>query len=151
MRSSHKHAGSCGLMDDNKLRLLLCQRALFYRSQGVVDFDEVLLTVILQDQSVEVKPDSVARVGPQPPLQVAVWRIRSVWKPWRLDHSCFTGVDAEGFPNWKHNRTYQTKPDTWFIEVNDSIEAQHRTTKSILIVELLIWYTVLSKYFLIMV
>lgn len=69
---------------------------MFYRSQGVVDFDEVLLTVVLQDQSVEVEPDSVSRVGTQTPLQVALWRIRSVWKPWRLDHSCLSDVDVEG-------------------------------------------------------
>lgn len=68
---------------------------MFYRGQGVVDFDEVLLTVLLQDQSVEVQPDSVARVGPQPPLQVDVWWVRRVWKPRRLDHPLFPDVDVK--------------------------------------------------------
>lgn len=74
----------------------LCQDALLDRSQGVVDFDEVLLTVVLQDQSVEVQADSVAGVGPQPPLQVDVGRVRRVRKPRRLDESWFTDVDVEG-------------------------------------------------------
>lgn len=68
---------------------------MFYRGQGVVDFDEVLLTVLFQDQSVEVQPDSVARVGPQPPLQVDVWWVRRVWKPRRLDHPLFPDVDVK--------------------------------------------------------
>lgn len=68
---------------------------MLYGSQGVVDFDEVLLTVVLQDQSVEVQLYSVARVGPQPPLQVDVGRIRKVWKPRRLDDSRSTDVDVE--------------------------------------------------------
>lgn len=69
---------------------------MFYRSQGVVDLDEVVLTVVLQDQSVEVEPDSVSGVGAQTPLQVALWRIRSVWKPRRLDQSRLADVDVEG-------------------------------------------------------
>lgn len=79
----------------------LCQDLLLYRDQGIVDFDEVLLTVLLQDQSVEVQADSVRRVGPQPPLQVDVWWIREVRKPRRLDDPVFPDVDVKRLPHWK--------------------------------------------------
>lgn len=68
---------------------------MLYWSQGVVDFDEVPLTVILQDQGVEVQPDSVAGVGPQPPLKEDVGRVRGVRKPRRLDDARFTDVNVE--------------------------------------------------------
>lgn len=76
----------------------LCQSAVLDRGQRVVDFDEVLLTVVFQDQGVEVQPHSVAGVGPKPPLQVDVWWVRRVWKPRRLDRSCLADVDVEGLP-----------------------------------------------------
>lgn len=75
----------------------LCQSAVLDGSQGVVDFDEVLLAVILQDQGVEVQPDPVAWVGPEPPLQVEVGWVGGVWKPWRLDDPRFVDVFFKGF------------------------------------------------------
>lgn len=72
---------------------------MFYRSQGVVDFDEVVLTVLLQDQGVEVQPDLVARVGSQSPLQVDVWWVRRVWEPRRLDDALLLDVDVKRLPH----------------------------------------------------
>lgn len=72
---------------------------MFYRSQGVVDSDEVVLTVLLQDQGVEVQPDLVARVGSQSPLQVDVWWVRRVWEPRRLDDALLLDVDVKRLPH----------------------------------------------------
>lgn len=83
------------MTDRSHVRVSLCQDSVFYRRQGVVDFDEVLLTVLLQDQSVEVQLDPVAWVGPQPPLKVDIWWVRRVGKPRRLDHPLFTDMDVE--------------------------------------------------------
>ena len=71
---------------------------MFYGRQRVVDLDEVLLTVVLQDQSVEVQPDPVARVGPEPPLQVHVRWVGGVWEPWRPEDARLADMEVEGLP-----------------------------------------------------
>lgn len=106
----------------------LCQSTVLNRSQGVIDFDEVFLTVVLQDQGVEVQLDPVARVSPKPPLQVYVRWVGGVWKPWRLDDSSCFDMDVEGLLHWKknglainHNTSLTTafKTPTMFCAISD--------------------------------
>ena len=73
-------------------------------SQRVVDPDEVLPAVLVQDERVEVQPDSVARVGAQRPLQIHVGWIGRDGKAWRPDLPLFSHVDIKGFPHCKVGR-----------------------------------------------
>lgn len=79
----------------------LCQDSVLDGSQRVVDPDEVLLTVFIQDECVEVQLDSVARVSPQLPLQIHVGWIGGIWEAWRPDLPLFSHVDIKGFLHCK--------------------------------------------------
>lgn len=87
--------------DRRQVRASLCQDPVLYGSQRVVDSDEVLLTVLIQNQSVEVQLDPVARVSPQPPLQIHVGWIGRIRKPWRPDLPLFPHVDIKCFLHCK--------------------------------------------------
>lgn len=80
---------------------LLSEDPVLYGGQRVVDFNEVLLALVLQDQSVEVQADPLTWVSPQPPLQADVWWVGGVRKARRLDMSRLPHVDIEGLPHWK--------------------------------------------------
>lgn len=86
---------------EDPVQVSLCQDPLPQRGQRVVDLDKVLLAVVLQDEGVEVQADPVARLRPQPPLQVHVGGVRGVWEAWRLDLPPPAHVHVEGLPHWR--------------------------------------------------
>ena len=67
--------------------------------QGVVEFDEVLLAVLLHSEVVELKAHPVVGLGPQLPLQVGAGLVLGVWEPRGPQLALLLDVERDGLPN----------------------------------------------------
>lgn len=105
MKVFSAHVGHCREFMKYYFKALLCDEPVLDRGQGVVDLDEVLLTVVLQVQSVEVQSDPVTWLCSESPLQEHARSVRLVGKTGRLHLPSVSDWEVKGL-HWKHRRDH---------------------------------------------